>query len=362
MNLSSSSTLSSSSNNNIPDIHNRTTGGNPHHQANDPHVHRSSPSSSTPSASSVPMPKYVYDMPYPIRKKLCDLLDADGSWRQLGGEYIGLNETQLTLISHALFRGASPTNDLLVKWEQTNPSITTLFKSLAQMKHVRALLILKPVVDPNLAESLIQQSRDNDSQLMPSSSQTSVLSSMVKTNPSAPYEMIGAVGGYASDDMKHHHDYVNCGKKDDVVKKDLMVTMINPEIKVLNTATGGGVWNDFNQPNIITDVTKAGSGATGALTPHNMNSSTRVESAGIRGSLGSLASRQSEVEEDLEVLYKELLLATDDFCSDNIIGSGGFGVVYRGEWKGTQVIINYSCLTELILTTIDRLQSKDSRE
>ena len=29
----------------------------------------------------------------------------------------------------------------------------------------------------------------------------------------------------------------------------------------------------------------------------------------------------------------------DDFCDDNIIGSGGFGVVYKGEWKGTQVAI-----------------------
>lgn len=65
----------------------------------------------------------------------------------------------------------------------------------------------------------------------------------------------------------------------------------------------------------------------------------------------------SQMDDDLEVLYKELLIATDDFSQDRVIGSGGFGVgkltlcfmicplqqkrvlVYRGEWKGTQVAI-----------------------
>lgn len=93
---------------------------------------------------------YIYELPYNVRKALCDLLDADGSWRQLGGEHMRLNDTQLTLISHALFRGASPTNDLLTRWEASNPKVSHLFKYLALMKHQRAMRILKPFVSEKL--------------------------------------------------------------------------------------------------------------------------------------------------------------------------------------------------------------------
>ena len=57
-------------------------------------------------------------------------MDADSSWKELGGNFMKLNEMQLTLVSHALYRGASPTNDLLIRWEQTNPQINQLFNFL----------------------------------------------------------------------------------------------------------------------------------------------------------------------------------------------------------------------------------------
>ena len=285
MNLpaSPSTNLTSSSNNNTE----RSTRTSVSHQALDGSQRR----------SSSPFPKYVYDLSYNVRKRLCDLLDADESWRQLGGQFCGFDETQLTLISHALYRGDSPTNVLLKKWEQTNPKVETLFKSLARMKHVRALLILRSTVDPMLADPLIQKLQ------MESTSGDPFLSSSSLFNRT--FDTMGAVGGYSADGF-------NQSRQD--VKKS--------EKKVINTCRSG-VWNDFNQTR---DATVDGDSS---------------RESGARGSsvLGSLASRQSEVEEDLEVLYKELLLATDDFCADNILGSGGFGVVYRGEWKGTQVAI-----------------------
>jgi len=39
------------------------------------------------------------------------------------------------------------------------------------------------------------------------------------------------------------------------------------------------------------------------------------------------------------VRYDELLTATGNFAQTNIIGRGGYGVVYRGEWKHTSVAV-----------------------
>uniref|UniRef100_A0A1I7Y333 non-specific serine/threonine protein kinase n=1 Tax=Steinernema glaseri TaxID=37863 RepID=A0A1I7Y333_9BILA len=39
------------------------------------------------------------------------------------------------------------------------------------------------------------------------------------------------------------------------------------------------------------------------------------------------------------VKYEELLVATNSFAPENVIGKGGYGVVYRGEWKHTAVAV-----------------------
>lgn len=39
------------------------------------------------------------------------------------------------------------------------------------------------------------------------------------------------------------------------------------------------------------------------------------------------------------ILYKELSMATNDWNEKNILGKGGFGIVYKGRWKNTDVAI-----------------------
>jgi len=63
---------------------------------------------------------------------------------------MGLNDTQLTLISYALFRNGSPTNELFTKLESSNATISQLYRILALMKHQRAMFLLKPFVDEKL--------------------------------------------------------------------------------------------------------------------------------------------------------------------------------------------------------------------
>ncbi|GMT24091.1 hypothetical protein PFISCL1PPCAC_15388, partial [Pristionchus fissidentatus] len=70
----------------------------------------------------------------------------------------------------------------------------------------------------------------------------------------------------------------------------------------------------------------------------------------ISSSTNPVSTAQSRVERDdasmfsgmkntPSVTYAELMEATDQFDVNNVIGRGGYGVVYRGEWKQTQVAV-----------------------
>ena len=238
---------------------------------------------------------YTYDLPYRVRKSLYDLMDADGTWKQLAGEYLGQSEQDITLLSHALLRGASPTGELLLRWEQQNPRVEHLFKYLLAMKHYRAMLILKPFVDSDLASFCTNH---KDIQMPVTDRRTQTSSSL----------LLGAIGGTDSNvrscDTNTTHNYMH----------NMHNVMTPADQKVMNKPSNA--WNTmmlFNEQ--------------------------QQQQSSVLSKKSDMESIASQVDEDMDICYKELLLGTDDFSEDRIIGSGGFGVVYKGELKGTEVAI-----------------------
>ena len=278
-------------------------------------------SSTSPKSSSC---KYVYDLPYNVRKSLCDLLDADGSWRQLGGEYFGLDEIRLTLVSHAFLRGGSPTNDLLLKWEQTNPKILQLFKYFASMKHLRAMNILKPFVDPVTFDQLFTESQMNSRPLFVN------LKSSTNDNYDATFpdkqenngddsynsqtSQQGAVGGCNTSLPPYNsgfycHNYVNLNNQND-------------EFKVSNNDLGKGMndkskdgsqsWNNFseNEAKFSNIEPAAAQGQEQSLSQQVQQMGNNKQSIISSMASSTKTSVLSQVEEDLEIMYKELMIAT----------------------------------------------------
>lgn len=252
-----------------------------------------------------------------------------------------MNETQITLISHALFRGASPTNDLLIKWEQTSPKISTLFSFLYAMDHLRAMMILRPFVSeqlrsfcdqklanlevPNITASTVGHTIKS---LPQQQSMTTVTQSNNNNNSDNNFfnsrsSQLGAVGGINGITISQSlnsgslvHNYVNYDK---------------PEQKIGNSSIQ---WNDLS-----------GRGDDDKVLNNRFEPPVKPPKLVVQLNDKTLITVKSTNEsvldgvDNMEVMYKELMLGTDDFSQDRVIGSGGFGVVYRGELKGTQVAI-----------------------
>ncbi|KAK4320749.1 hypothetical protein Pmani_008406 [Petrolisthes manimaculis] len=91
--------------------------------------------------------KYVYDLPYTEREKLCKILDINNCWEKLGGKYMDFTVTDLNAIRLVEKCGESPTNRLLQLWGQENHTLMQLFDCLWKMEHFQALRALQPCID-----------------------------------------------------------------------------------------------------------------------------------------------------------------------------------------------------------------------
>lgn len=273
--------------------HNDNNNSNSHLQANVGTIANNNISNSN-NKSAGPKPVYTYDLTYTVRKSLFDLMDADSSWRTLAGTYLGQTDQEITLLSHALLRNASPTGELLQRWEQQNPKIDLLFRHLLGMRHFRAINILKPFVDPGLA---VYCDNENESSFPVQQQQQQQL----QYNSSDG--CLGAAGGA-------------CGGR-----------------MIAGAAAAAG------PPPLPLPPTPALLLPPAPRNHGKHHAADKEVNAEVKASNWDTGSELFELDDGMDLLYKELMLGTDDFDEKRIIGSGGFGVVYRGTLKGTEVAI-----------------------
>lgn len=250
--------------------------------------------------------QYTYQLPYGTRREICNLLDADKSWRFLGGRF-GLDMTQLTLIGQAIMRNGSPTEEILNRLDSTNASITDLYYHLGQLNHWRAQEILKPFIltDQNsLLEDNTFSANDEDVMMMQNST-------LITPTPS-----------FADQPMQISDFY-----------QPNAFSIQGPLPVQTHQVEPSRACHRSNIP----EVALRQSAST-----HQDPGEETVRVACVTNEKRTSLSDQEVVNQlrlIMQINYNELRVASNDFSDTNILGNGGFASVYRGNWKGTDVAI-----------------------
>lgn len=186
---------------------------------------------------------------------------------------MGFNDTQLTLFSHALYRNSSPTNELLTKWESSNAKVSHLYLYLAHMKHRRAMYHLLMFVNDKLKMMYNDFDEHNIDHIEMNNDITNHLQS-------------------SSNQMPYRHS--------------TMKNMIPQNSHFFDNFNNNKLSNQSDEEHTLVDL------------KNEKRNSLKID---------IIRSEKSEDYlmriDDFKISYKELVIATDDFSKDNILGSGG---------------------------------------
>lgn len=282
---------------------------------------------------------YTHQLPYAIRKDICDILDADKSWRTLGGYFLGLDGTQLALIGQAVLRNGSPTEELLNKLDSANFSISDFCFFLKQMNHYRALEILKPYVAMNGYKEEIVGARKSDS-ICPITNNMDQKSSKDETlnTPTHSFaDQPAAIMGFDQSlklfsNLESDPWALNCNQHETILK-DNLTNQVKQETAPSNCHNSRGLSQAVTRDIENRVVPSA----------HPEDPGEEIVRMACANNRKRTSISDQEVVNQLRLImqinYKELKQASNDFSDSNIIGNGGFASVYRGNWKGTDVAI-----------------------
>ncbi|CAH0551580.1 unnamed protein product [Brassicogethes aeneus] len=218
---------------------------------------------------------YVYNMPYAERKQLCDVLDQNNKWEELGGIHMKFDLITIKKLRNEVVKGNSPTDELLNLWGHLNHTMLELFMLLSRMKHYQAMLIIKDLVDTKY-HTLIKGYTNN-------------------TEP------------------------VNHIPRENFDKSEKKILNL-PKIAVQQHSET----RDYNESVQMPDI-----GNLLRPTTRNSKMSTGSNISCVTESAGAIP----------QIPYDDLKAATNNWDDANILGAGGFGKVFKGTWKCTEVAI-----------------------
>ncbi|XP_076344315.1 uncharacterized protein LOC143244108 isoform X2 [Tachypleus tridentatus] len=345
--------------------------------------------------------RFIYDLPWPTRKELCMVLDADGKWEELGGKFLNYDITKLTLIG----KGKSPTDELLNEWGTKNGTINRLYVYLSKMDHQRAMSILISYVDPkyhHLARDrltttmVIAAGAESDKSISKSSLTTKLMTSdsQSKSQLSTMFSSYSKsscsnLGKNSSEHTKcsidpQNFNYTEIGEAKAAGFLNNKVKKFSPPPKWLTNQESVSCSSKQKDPssNIKEEQTQSDNCAwntlcSGAKNKHEKSQvvahekkvqnigkednhfNEKKEKIGHKVS-GSLSNLEDTLPTPLKIPYKDLLRATEEFSRSRVLGQGGFGVVYRGEWKGNFVAVKRLMVRGQDSTTRQQVSLKQS--
>lgn len=248
---------------------------------------------------------YTHQLPYGVRREICNLLDADQSWWTLGLQ-LGLDSTSLSLIGQAVMRNGSPTQELINRLDSSNALVSDLWNHLENINHWKALDILRPFLPGGITmESTGHQA--NFTPVVLNKQQPTTSSTLVTPTPS-----------FADQRMELGQTHFG----------DNLISQLQPFVPIVPTChKAQNFFNDSpsKQPSLIDKIQEE-----------------KVRLACVNNEKRSSISDQEVVNQlrlIMQINYNELRVASNDFSDSNILGNGGFASVYRGNWKGTDVAI-----------------------
>ncbi|KAB0791798.1 hypothetical protein PPYR_03598 [Photinus pyralis] len=243
---------------------------------------------------------YIYHLPHSERRELCSILDYSNKWEELGGTHMKYDFLTIQGLRKEIFRGNSPTEELLTLWGQQNHTVLELFILLSRMKHYQAMSVIKMHVDVTY-HSLIQDGDDNLNCLLQDLA--------LRNGKSSPAPVVHVPEEHLVnfDDRK----VLNDGR---IVSNNRLVPQV---------ANNGPVSREDNDERLLKPKSpippRRGSGSNGPMS----------EMSCVAESAGAIP----------QIPYEELQNATNNWEPSAVLGKGGFGTVFRGTWKRTQVAI-----------------------
>lgn len=235
---------------------------------------------------------YIYHLPYEERRKLCFILDQQNKWEELGLKQMNFDEITVDGLKKEIYRGNSPSNELLTMWGHQNHTVLELFVLLNRMGVYQGMTLLKDFVDDKY-HVLIRE--DNLKMLKKLQIHDSKVPNQNFDNNSVKCVTKPINLDYSNECNETKNQ---CHKTND---------------KPLNQEANN---NNNNLPH-------------SPLPGSRRKDSTKMLTACVAESAGATP----------QIPYAELEKATDNWSSTRILGQGGFGTVFRGIWKCTQVAI-----------------------
>lgn len=286
---------------------------------------------------------YTHQLPYGVRQHICNLIDADQSWRLLGGEFMHLDATQLRLVGQALLRNDSPTGELLNKLDSANMRISELFNYLNHMGHCRATEILKPYVIEEQHAQPEPMDQNGGSLDTPTPSFSSIQPMAVMS--SAEFNTIAPADYLNQNPDEWNFVEGNPNKAAEIEPPNRCHNGGSQAVAIAIAPAPAPTPAVASKQPVLIDLDElaleARRRASKDLGPQDPGDEIVRMACANNRKRTSISDQEvvNQLRLIMQINYSELKQASNDFADTNILGNGGFASVYRGYWKGTDVAI-----------------------